>query len=309
MEVSVMGFGASPLGGIFREGFKQEDGIAAVHEAFNLGVNFFDTSPHYGDRKSERVLGMGLKGLPRDQIFVATKCGRYGEEFDFSAERVKSSVRESLRLLQLEYLDLVHCHDIEFVGLTQIIEETLPALQELKREGLVRNIGFSGLPLAIYPAILDRVPEGSVDVVLSYCHYSLNDTTLLDILPYLKRKGVGIINAGVLSMGLLTKHGPAAWNPAPQIVKDTCRKAVQCAAEQGVELPELAIKAVVASTPHISSHLIGCCTPEEVRQNVANVIAAFGERSDKEDQVLREVKDILRPIQGQTWPSGLPENN
>merc|ERR1712232_1427702 len=91
MQVSVMGFGASPLGGIFREGFKEEDGIAAVHEAFKLGVNFFDTSPHYGDRKSERVLGKGLKGLPRDQVYVTTKTGRYGEEFDFSAERVKSS--------------------------------------------------------------------------------------------------------------------------------------------------------------------------------------------------------------------------
>ena len=67
-----------------------------------------------------QVLGLGLKDLPRDQIFVTTKTGRYGDEFDFSAERVKSSVKESLKMLQLQYLDLVHCHDIEFVGLTQV---------------------------------------------------------------------------------------------------------------------------------------------------------------------------------------------
>jgi hypothetical protein len=97
------------------------EAIASVHEAFNLGINFFDTSPFYGATKSETILGKALVDLPRDQIVVATKVGRYGpEEFDFSAERVTRSLHESLGRLQLQYVDIVQCHDIEFGDLAKV---------------------------------------------------------------------------------------------------------------------------------------------------------------------------------------------
>jgi len=96
-------------------------GIAAVHRAFELGINLFDTSPFYGCTKSEIVLGRALKQLPRSEIFVATKVGRYGpEDFDFSAERVTRCFAESLKRLQLDYVDILQCHDIEFADLTQV---------------------------------------------------------------------------------------------------------------------------------------------------------------------------------------------
>lgn len=99
----------------------EAEGIASVHEAFKLGINFFDTSPFYGATRSERVLGKALAGLPRDQIVVATKVGRYGaEEFDFSAERVTRCFHESLERLQLSYVDIVQCHDIEFGDLAKV---------------------------------------------------------------------------------------------------------------------------------------------------------------------------------------------
>lgn len=97
------------------------------------------------------------------------------KDFDFSAERVTRSVRESLDRMGLGYLDVVHCHDIEFGDLNQIVTETIPALVRLKEQGLVRHLGISGLPLKVFSWVLDRLPPGTLDVILSYCHLSMND--------------------------------------------------------------------------------------------------------------------------------------
>jgi L-galactose dehydrogenase len=86
----------------------------------------------------------------------------------------------------------------------KVVKETLPALMKLKEKGVVRHIGITGLPLKIFKYVIDKVPAGTVDVVLSYCHYSLNDQSIADILPYLKQHNIGVINASPLSMGLLT---------------------------------------------------------------------------------------------------------
>ncbi|XP_038888431.1 L-galactose dehydrogenase-like [Benincasa hispida] len=100
LKTSSVGFGASPLGSVFSP-VSEEDAVAAVREAFRLGINFFDTSPYYGRTLSEKMLGKGLKalGVPRSEYIVSTKCGRYGEGFDFSAERVTRSIDESLAFL------------------------------------------------------------------------------------------------------------------------------------------------------------------------------------------------------------------
>ena len=135
----------------------EDEGIRAVEAAFRRGINFYDTSPFYGDTRSETVLGKALKRLPRDKVVVATKVGRYGQDtFDFSAARVTDSIYESLTRIQLDYVDIIQCHDIEFGNLDQIIEETLPALAKLRENGVVRHIGITGLPLKIFTYILDR---------------------------------------------------------------------------------------------------------------------------------------------------------
>lgn len=96
----------------------ETEGVAAVHEAFALGINFFDTSPFYGVTRSETVLGRALAGLPRSEIVVATKCGRYGpDDFDFSRARVLREFDASLQRLGLDYVDILQCHDIEFADL------------------------------------------------------------------------------------------------------------------------------------------------------------------------------------------------
>src|SRR5262249_13015685 len=150
--------------------------------------NFIDVAPYYGATKAETVLGRALKEIGRERYYLATKVGQYGEgEFDFTAARVARSVDESLRRLNVDYVDLIQCHDIEFVKLDQIVNETLPALQRLKSTGKVRHVGITGLPLKIFPAVIDQVAPGMVETALSFCHFTLNDSSLESLIPYLKK--------------------------------------------------------------------------------------------------------------------------
>ena len=119
INVSTLSFGASSLGGVFHQ-VNEEDGICTVHTALDAGINFIDVSPYYGLTVAETVLGKALKTISRDKYYLATKVGRYGEkieDFDYSAARVTSSVDESLARLNVDYVDIIQCHDIEFVDL------------------------------------------------------------------------------------------------------------------------------------------------------------------------------------------------
>lgn len=315
LEVSVLGYGGSPLGGVYEAGYDEAEGVRSMHAAFEAGINFFDTSPYYGITRSETVMGRAMPGLPRGEVVLATKVGRYGpdmKDFDFSAERVTRSVRESLERLQTPYIDLIQTHDIEFGDLDLVVNETIPALLKLKADGLVRHVGITGLPLKVFKHVLDRVPPGSVETVLSYCHYSMLDTTLASMVPYLQDKGVGVINASALAMGLLTPQGPPDWHPAPPEVKLACREAAAAASAQGVNLAKLGIMQAL-KYPDIATTLVGMPSRDQVASNVATALQALGlqESPDAaaEAAALREVESILKPVQDITWPSGRPENN
>lgn len=160
---------------------------------------------------------------------MTTKVGRYEKEeermFDFTARRVTQSVYESMERLGLAYLDCIQVHDPEFApDLNIVLHETLPALQRLKEQGVVRHVGITGYPLGVLRRLLEESPV-PIDTCLSYCHCSLNDATLCpELLPLLEAKGVGLINASPLSMGLLTPRGPPAWHPAHAHQKEACRE-------------------------------------------------------------------------------------
>src|SRR6186997_1999747 len=158
LQLPILGFGASSLGQEFRS-VKLDQALESVRVALDCGLNFIDTSPFYGRGMSEVLLGIALKGVPRESYTLCTKLGRYDlEHFDFSAKRVAESVDVSLHRLGTDHLDIVLCHDIEFVEMQQIVDETLPALRKIQQAGKVRFIGFSGYPMKIFKFILDQAP-------------------------------------------------------------------------------------------------------------------------------------------------------
>ena len=155
-------------------------------------LNLIDTSPFYGRGMSEVLLGVALKSIPRDDYLLCTKLGRYStsSHFDFSAKRVAESVDVSLHRLGTDHLDIILCHDIEFVPMQQIVDETLPALRKAREQGKIRFIGFSGYPQKIFRFICD---QAEVDCVLNYNQYTLQNTRFADeTIAYLESEGASV---------------------------------------------------------------------------------------------------------------------
>lgn len=302
LNVSLLGFGASSLGGVFRQ-TDDTEGIRTVHTALDLGMNFIDVSPYYGATRAETVLGKALREVRRDRYYLATKVGQYGEgEFDFSAARVTRSLDESCARLGVDYIDLLQCHDIEFASIDQIVDETLPALVRLKDAGRIGHVGITGLPLKIFSAVIDRVPKGTVETVLSFCRYELNDSALESLLPYFQQHGVGVINASPTGMGLLTPRGVPAWHPAPPKLVAAAKRAVEYCNSVGADIVKLAIQ-FATSHPAIPTTLVGSANPENIRRN----IAYLDEPIDFE--LMARVLDILRPVHNHNFTRGRPENH
>lgn len=299
--VSTLSFGASSLGGAFRE-VEEADCLKTVHLSLDAGINFIDVSPYYGATKAEIMLGKALKGVSRDRYILATKIGQYGEgEFDFSQERVIQSLDESCERLGVDYIDLLQCHDIEFADLSQIVNETLPAMMELKEAGRIGAVGITGLPLKVLNGILDQVPNGMVDTVLSFCHYELNNAMLGELVPYLEDKEVGVINAAPTGMGLLTARGAPDWHPAGAAIRDGCRQAVEFCQREGIDLMRLAVQFSIGH-PGIATTLVGSASPKNMARNIEHAVAPV------DYSAMAAVLKILEPIHNHNFTRGRPEN-
>jgi len=199
-------------------------------------------------------------------------------------------------------LDIIQVHDMEFGDTQQIVNETIPALIQLKETGKVRFVGITGLPLQNFKNVLDQFPANTIDTILSYCHYELNDTSLLDLVPYLEERGVGVINASPTGMGLLTRQGTPAWHPALDEIKATCRLAADHCELRGEDIVKLAIKFSTMNRA-ITTTLVGTASPTEIRNNVRWSEEAI------DPTLLEEVQAILEPIKNKTWISGDEKNN
>ncbi|MDB6092465.1 MAG: hypothetical protein JWM32_27 [Verrucomicrobia bacterium] len=303
LRVSVVGFGGSPIGGVFRP-VTQSAATEAVRTALDLGINYFDTAPYYAATAAETVLGHALRGVPRERYVMASKAGRYGwgdEGFDFSAARVIEEVDESLARLGCDYLDVIQVHDMEFGSLEKIWDETLPALDRLRASGKVRFVGITGLPLVMLRRVREHAPR-VVDTVLSYCHGTLNDSSFLPEALKLRREGVGVVNAAPLAMGLLTSAGPPAWHPAPASVRAACAAAAEFCAQRDADLADLAL-GFSFSRPEFDCTIVGLASADEVRRSVACASRA------PDPVLLAGVQSLLAPVQGVTWISGRAENN
>lgn len=297
MKVSSLGFGASSLGGVFHE-LKEKQGIEAVFTAVESGINFIDVSPYYGYYKAETVLGKALKDIKRDKYYLSTKVGRYGENgvntWDYSAKRVTASVYESMERLNVDYLDIINVHDIEFADLHQVVDETLPALVRLKTEGVVKHVGITDLQLENLKWVIDHVEAGTVESVLNFCHYCLCDDKLSDFLDYFEQKGVGIVNASPLSMGLLSERGVPDWHPAPKPLVEACTRAAEYCKTKNYPIEKLAMQFSV-SNDRIATTLFSTTNPMNVKKNIDSI----NEPIDWD--LVKEVRDIIVDQQRVSW--------
>jgi aryl-alcohol dehydrogenase-like predicted oxidoreductase len=299
LKLPALSFGASSLGQEFRQ-VDVGEALRSVRVALDCGMTFIDTSPFYGRGMSEVLLGVALRDVSRDSYLLGTKLGRYsGKHFDFSARRVVESVDISLERMGVEYLDICLCHDIEFVDMAQIVEETLPALRKVQEQGKVRFVGVSGYPMKMFRYVLDRT---ELDVVLSYNHYTLQNTMFGDLVPYLQQKHVGIMNAAPFSARLLTNATLPPWHKATPQVRTICKQAADHCRQRGSDIAKLALQFSLAN-PAMTTCVTGSASPERVRQ-----WAAWADEP-LDQTLLAEVTSILQPIHNWFYIEGRPENN
>jgi L-galactose dehydrogenase len=298
-QVSILGFGASPMGDVF-EVSDEQDGIRGVHYALDHGVNFFDVAPFYGLTLAETRLGKALEGR-RNQVFLATKCGRYGlQDFDFSYDRILKSIDESLLRLKTDRVDLIQLHDIEFVEKSQVLNEAIPAIQKIIESGKARFWGITGLSVR-YLAEIAR--QTNPDTVLSWAHYNLlEDEINTELVPLSKKMGFGLMNAAPLLQRILSDQSLPAWHRSPQPVKDTQPKLLALCKSYGVKLSDVAIRYAM-DHPDIATTIVGMCDLATVKQNIS--VLDFRIPSG----LLEEIETLVAPVKNQMWFEGREENN
>jgi L-galactose dehydrogenase len=299
LNVSVIGFGASPLGNVFDDCDEQE-GTRSVHAAIDAGINFFDVAPFYGITLAEERLGEALKGK-RDKVILATKCGRYGlRDFDFSYQRILDSADESLARLQTDHVDLMQLHDIEFGTKEQVLNEAIPALYEIKKSGRARYIGITGLPVNYLAEIARQV---DIDTILSWAHYNLlQDEINKELVPLSKERDLGLMNAAPLLQRILSDASIPSWHNAPAGMQAMQVPLQACCAKYGLKLSDVAI-AFATAHPDIASTIIGMCDTV----NLSNNIKALETQIPKE--LLEEIEVLVAPVKNSMWFEGMPENN
>jgi L-galactose dehydrogenase len=300
LQVSTLSFGASSLGGVFHP-VDETDAIRAVHTALDLGINYFDVAPAYGGTRSETVLGKALRGIPRDRYFLSTKIGKYtnpekygDDTLDYSCERTRRSIDESSARLGTDYFDIIHIHDIEYEERRHTewaLSEGFEAVSELKREGRIGAVSFGIYPMDLWHRIFTTLP---VDAALVHNHYSFHDTRILDLLPFAREKGIGLINASPFGSGLLTDRGPADWHPANAEQRAIFKQAAEFCAAQGTNISKLALQ-FSSQHPDIPTTMFSSASAESVKRNVAWAAEPF------DPALVAQVRQILKPINHIDW--------
>ena len=292
--VSELGFGCAPLGNLYGD-LQEAAAHCTVHAALDAGITLFDTSIYYGEMLSEAVLGRALAGR-RDAAIISTKAGRNGpDRFDYSRPAMLRSLESSLQRLKTDYVDIMFAHDIEFGDPRVVLGECYESLLAMKRDGLCRAIGMSALPLQV---LRRAIGTCELDVIITYCHGTLNDDAMLnDLLPLAQERGVAVINASPTSMGLLTEVGPQPWHPAGERIKQVARAAATAATAGGHSISRTSLSWTFR-LPGVVSTLIGAKNETEL----ASSLEALATPPDSDALAL--LQSALAPIHNMTWPSG-----
>jgi aryl-alcohol dehydrogenase-like predicted oxidoreductase len=201
--------------------------------------------------------------------------------------------------LGIDHIDLINVHDIEFQaalpgGLQKVVDETLPALVELREKGVVSHVGITDLQLQNLKWVVEHCEKGTVESILNFCHYTLNDDALADFLDFFEANGVGVINASPLSMGLLSQRGVPDWHPAPKPLVQACQRAAAYCQEKGYPIEKLAVQFAV-SKQRIASTLFSSANPANVKRNIAWA------NEEPDWALVDKVKEIIGDQQRVTW--------
>jgi D-threo-aldose 1-dehydrogenase len=312
MDLGVAGLGGAPLGNLGRV-VPDEDALGAITTAWDVGVRFFDTAPHYGLGLSERRFGLGLSGKPRDEFVISTKVGRLlvpggdaskmdDEGFvvpanvrrvlDYSRDGVLRSLESSLQRLQLDRIDIALVHDPDD-HYREALDGALPALHDLRAQGVIRAFG-AGMNQS--KMLADFIRNTDLDVVLLAGRYTLYEQGALDdLLPLCVERGVSVIAGGVFNSGLLATDPPPQtptynYAPAPPDVLQRVSRIAAVCQRHGVSLPAAAVQFVVAH-PAVANACLGARTAAEVRRNATlfsvKIPSALW-RDLKDEHLLRE---------------------
>ncbi|MCX5263090.1 aldo/keto reductase [Streptomyces sp. NBC_00199] len=289
VEVTELGFGGGPIGGLFAP-LDDETAAATLNAAWECGIRYFDTSPHYGVGQSERRTGEFLRGMPRDTFTLSTKVGRllvpqdpqgrtderfhapatHRRVWDFSRDGVLRGVEDSLTRMGVDRVDVLLLHDAE-EHFGTALREGFPALAELRSQGVVGAVGAGMYD----PGMLtELVRETDADVVMLSGRYTLLDHSALDdLLPACTERGVSVLAASVFNSGLLATPRPARgaaydYAPAPPDVLRRARELADVCEAHGVRLPQAAM-AFPLRHPAVAGIVLGMRSPEEVRLDAA----------------------------------------
>jgi D-threo-aldose 1-dehydrogenase len=289
--VTVLGLGCAQLGNLYHA-ISDDRATATVAAAWDTGIRYFDTAPHYGLGLSERRLGGALRDRPRGEFTISTKVGRrlerrdhrgsetdtegfrvpatHSRVWDFSGEGVRRSLDDSLNRLGLDRIDTVLLHDPEDHA-DEALGEAWPALLALRDAGIVRKVG-AGSKDAKFLARF--VAETGPDVVMVAGRYTLLEQPALDgLLPACAKAGTEVLNAGIFNSGLLAQDRPHdglpyEYGPAPAPLVARARRIADVCAAHGSTLPAAAV-AFAGRHAVVGAVVVGADSPEQVRRNAA----------------------------------------
>ncbi|MGO4859775.1 aldo/keto reductase [Arthrobacter sp. 2MCAF14] len=292
-QLGKLGFGAAGIGNLYRA-MPDAQAASTVNAAWDAGVRYFDTAPHYGLGLSERRLGAVLREKPRTEFTVSTKVGRLlvpnaagasakdaegfdvpatsKRQWDFSEAGIRRSIEESLERLGLDHVDIAYLHDPDVHDLTKGIGEALPALEKLRADGMVKAIGV-GTNSA--EAALECVEAADLDLVMLAGRYTLLEQPGVPLLDRCVARGTGVVNVGVFNSGLLARPEVAEdarynYARAPRALVERARALAGVCRDFGVELPTAALHFSLRH-PSVVNVTVGASSPEQVSTNAARM--------------------------------------
>lgn len=297
LDLGKLGFGGAGIGNLY-QAIPDGEALATVLAAWDAGIRYFDTAPHYGLGLSEQRLGAVLRDKPRNEFIISTKVGRLLEPnssggqdpegfdvpattrrvWDFSEAGIRRSIEDSLERLGLDHVDIAYLHDADVHDLQAGISQGLPALEKLRDEGVVRAIGV-GLNSA--EAALECVEAADLDLVMLAGRYTLLEQPSVPLLERCVERRTGVVNVGAYNSGLLARPevpDDAHYNynqAAPTVLARARRLAAVCR-DFGVDLPTAALQFPLRH-PAVVNVTVGATSPEQVVTNAARMGAPVPE--------------------------------